>query len=115
MSNDIPQVGDKVKATLRPERADEWGYESVVRGTVDRIHEDGAWMGKGCFLFDHFTFEILERAKPKWQYGDVALWDNMGDPQIRFYIGGRWLTPGGGKTGGFEHEYKLIMRDGKPV
>lgn len=102
------KVGDRIRTTY------------INEGAVTEVSAGGTIsFGSGCYLTPgevergEAAIEILERAKPKWQDGDVAVF--LGNP--RFYLGGKWYTPDGPYCGGSPqtHEYKLIMRDGKPV
>lgn len=62
------------------------------------------------------TTEILERAKPVWQDGDVAVFRG----NTRHRLGGTWFSANGNvqtsdDTTADWFGYKLILRDGKPV
>ena len=107
-----PRVGDKVRVTYTHEGEVSEVLEQIFRMEPCSYHE---------YVTDsrYYTanIEILERAKPKWQDGDVAECMEVG---LRFRLGGKWYNQHGkvettdDSTANY-FDYKLIMRDGKPV
>jgi hypothetical protein len=106
--SETPKVGDRIRVLY------------VMEGVVTRVNDRGTIdFGDTYFVLPQeletgeCKLEILERAKPKWQDGDVA--EFLGS--TRFYLGGEWFTPSGPYMGQHPstNEYKLIMRDGKPI
>lgn len=116
--SETPKVGDRVRVT------DTWeGVVTDVAKNGTEFFIDGNISIRKNFGSPLRQVEILERAKPVWQDGDVArnVADYGLDPTgLRFLLGGNWHSPTGTRQmGGVEAAdrlgYVLYMRDGKLV
>ncbi len=101
------QVGDRVRITTARE-----GIVSKASGDCIVLLDNYAINMAFNDGLDR-TVEVIEKAKPKWRDGDVAVF--LGE--VRFFARGEWYTPEGPYQGTMPavDKYKLVMRDGKPV
>ncbi len=108
---ETPKVGDRVR------------YSYHYEGVVTKVENEWVHIGEeSCHRIEPQpkgwrtqTLEILERAKPVWQNGDVALEADCTIPVIWCADQGRFNWPSGVKNMGNWDTFKLILRNGKPV
>lgn len=111
------QVGDRVRITV-PYGETTATYEGpIVKCREDFVELDGHF---GFYSDRGYDVEVIEKAKPKWQHGDVALYGADGYLPLTYCVASPfradgWYWPDGGRLTMRGEELRLIFRDGKPV